>query len=62
MHTKIYLLQQVRNEIVADSQHNLGKAETSQSLFTWQSMEANGVDCNAYTLTVLNVPITRMVY
>ena len=36
------------NKIVADSQHNVGKTEKSQSLFTWRSIEAYGGGFNAF--------------
>ena len=48
--------------LVADSEHNIGKAEKTHSSFTWQSMEANREDCNAYALLILYAPIIKIVY
>ena len=52
---------QVWNESVADRQH-ITKTGKSQSSLTWQSMEANGGNCDASALIASNAPIVRMVY
>ena len=50
----------VRNSIVAQSQHNLGKMK-SKSSSTWWSMEDNGRDSNSNMLIAVNAPIKQIV-
>ena len=51
----MHALPQIRNESVADSQHNLRKTEMSLNLFTWQSMEWMGYEF--LTLSDINLEI-----